>query len=352
MLPLFSHAARVKNVILLIGDGMGLSQVSTAFYFGEGEQSNFKRFPIVGLINTSSSKQKVTDSAAGATAFACGKRSYNGAISVAEDGSDIETLIEAIQYKKIKTGVVATSSITHATPACFYAHAKYRKLEEDIAVDLVSSDVNFFAAGGLKFFTKRTDGKNVYTQLEKAGFFMDSTALPNAELDIEKNYGYLLADKGMPSKLNGRKDFLPEATQAALDYLSQSRKGFFLMIEGSQIDWEGHAKNSQGIIEEVKDFDKTIGVALDFAEEDGKTLVIVTADHETGGYALTPQMKEGKPNYAEIEPTFYEGAQNLRSASHTATLIPVFAYGPKSDRFAGVYNNTAIFHKIRAAAKW
>lgn len=350
--PILGYTQKVKNVILLIGDGMGVSQVSTAFYFNDNQQSNFAKFPVVGLINTSSAKQKVTDSAAGATAFACGKRTYNGAVSVDLQGQPMETLVELLVPKCVKTGLVATSSITHATPACFYAHAKLRKEEENIAQQLVDSKVDFFAGGGLQFFTQRSDRKNVYQLLERSGYIMDSTRLSNNGYDTTKKYGYLLAKKGMPSKLEGRKDFLPEATQAAIDYLSQSKKGFFLMVEGSQIDWEGHASNSDGIIQEVNDFDKTIGVALNYAKTNKNTLVIVTADHETGGYALTPKTVNGKADYSEIEPSFYQGAKDKESASHTATLIPVFAYGPKAHLFSGIYNNTEIHTKIRAAAKW
>ena len=352
LLPTFVFGKKVKNVILLVGDGMGLSQVSTAFYYNENGPSNFQRFNHIGLINTSSAKQKVTDSAAGATAFACGKRSYNGAISVDVDGKEIPTIIELLEPTHVKTGLVATSSITHATPACFYAHVSQRKMEEDIAMQLVNSNVDFFAGGGLQFFNKRSDGKDVYQLLIDAGYDMDSLKIEFKDLDIEKKYGYLLAQKGMPSKLKGRDDFLPNATQVAINYLSQSKKGFFLMVEGSQIDWEGHAANSQGIINEVQDFDKTIGVALDFAEKNKNTLVIVTADHETGGYALTPTIADGKVDYSDIQPSFYEGALDLGSATHTATLIPVFAYGPKSELFSGVYDNNEIFHKIRAAARW
>lgn len=352
LLPTVVFGKKVKNVILLVGDGMGVSQVSTAFYYNQNSESNFKRFNHIGLINTSSARQKVTDSAAGATAFACGKRSYNGAISVDVDGNNIQTLIELLEPTKLKTGLVATSSITHATPACFYAHAAQRKMEEEIALQLINSNVDFFAGGGLKFFTKRADGKNAYQLLVDAGYNMDSLKLQVSNFDSEKKYGYLLAEKGMPSKLNGRDDFLPNATSAAINYLSQSKKGFFLMVEGSQIDWEGHAANSEGIIQEVQDFDKTIGIALDFAEKNKNTLVIVTADHETGGYALTPKIADGRADYSDIQPSFYEGALDLGSATHTATLIPVFAYGPKSGLFSGVYDNNEIFHKIVEAAKW
>lgn len=351
----FGQEKKVKNVILMIGDGMGLSQMSSIYYFNDGETPNFSRFKTIGLINTSSAKEKITDSAAGATAFATGRKSYNGAISVDTNGRDLPTLIEVIQKKEISSGLIATSSITHATPACFYAHAKSRSLAEDIALQLPSSGVDFFAGGGLQFFNKRSDNINLLRELVKKGYVVDTVALdPRAKLQRTKSYGFLLADDGLKSKLEGRNDFLMNATQMATEYLSKTDKGFFLMVEGSQIDWEGHAHNGQGIIEEVKDFDKAIGAALDFAKEDGETLVIVTADHETGGFALAPQAKDSSWQYNDIHPTFYKGADDpaMRYAAHTTTLIPVFAYGPQSYNFAGIYQNNDIYHKIMAVTGW
>lgn len=357
LLPLSSVAQEkpIKNVILLIGDGMGLSQVSTAYYFNGDTEPNFSRFPVIGLINTSPAQSKITDSAAGATAFATGQKSYNGAISVDTNKKSLKTLIEVIEKKNIKSGLIATSSITHATPACFYAHAESRDEAEKIAAQLPKSGVDFFAAGGLKYFTSRSDKLDFYRELIKKGFILDSTGLdPNMKTKIAQKYGFFLAANGLDSKLDGRGDFLTDATNLAISYLSKWKQGFFLMVEGSQIDWEGHATNAQGIIEEVRDFDKAVGAALDFAEKNGETLVIVTADHETGGFALAPKVVEGEYDYNTIDPQFYKGAdaENVPYAAHTTTLIPVFAYGPNAQDFAGIYQNTDIFHKIMAATDW
>ncbi|MEM6299536.1 MAG: alkaline phosphatase, partial [Bacteroidota bacterium] len=155
-----SKSERPKNVILLIGDGMGLTQVSSAFYFGEGEP-NFARFPVTGLSRTSSSSHKITDSAAGATALSCGVKTYNGAVGVDDKKKSVETLVERASKYDLKTAVLATSSITHATPASFYAHAKSRNEHESIASQLVASSVDFFAGSGKKYFFKREDGKNL-----------------------------------------------------------------------------------------------------------------------------------------------------------------------------------------------
>lgn len=341
-----------KNVILLIGDGMGLTQVSSTYFFGTNREPSFSRFPVIGLHKTSSAREKITDSAAGATAFASGIKTYNGAIGKDTLKQNIETILERIT-PKIHCGLIATSSITHATPACFYAHADYRKEEELIAEQLVQSNVDFFAAGGLQFFTKRNDKQNLLVELEKNGFELDTNQLTKAALNPNKKYGYLLAENGLPSKLNGRKDFLNTATEMSLSYFSEKEAPFFLMIEGSQIDWESHATNKEGVIAEMNDFDDVIHTVMDFAEKNGETLVIVTADHETGGFALSPKWEEDHWNYAEIEGRFYDDAKKENyEAGHTATLIPVFAFGPGAVTFSGIYENTEIYHKILKSASW
>ena len=333
-----------KNVILLIGDGMGLSQVSTSFFYND-KPSNFERFPITGLIKTSSSSHKITDSAAGATAFSAGESTYNGAIGVGPDEQPLPTSVELLSEEGFRTGLVATSSITHATPASFFSHVKSRDMQDDIAAQLPASGVDFFAAGGIKFFAHRDDQANYYDSLKQHGFTMDTTELnPSEKLVADKKYGYLLAADGMPRMLDGRGDFLPQATQKAMDYLSQGENGFFLMVEGSQIDWGGHANNAEYIVTEVLDFDQTLGKVLDFAKKDGNTLVVVTADHETGGFSLasTGEEEEEESDYDQLNGTF-------STSGHTATLIPVFAFGPGSEAFSGIYKNTEIFHKIMKA---
>ena len=293
----------------------------------------------------------------GAVAFASGIKTYNGAIGMTVQQEPIETIIERVKRPDFMTGLIATSSITHATPACFYAHVTQRGKEDSIATYMPKSKVDFFAGGGLKFFNKRKDGQDLLPVLSKNGFKVDTTALGKiGTLTTNNKYAYLLADKGLPSKLDGRGDFLPNATKLALDYLSKSKDGFFLMVEGSQIDWGGHQTNVDYIVEEVKDFDKAIGAALDFAMRDGETLVIVTADHETGGFALAPpfgKVKEPfKPevngwDYRQIAGSFFENADTMKNrAAHTAAMVPVFAYGPGSEIFSGIYQNNEIFHKM------
>jgi len=324
-----------KNIILLIGDGMGLSQVSSAFYYKES-RPNFQRFENIGLINTSSTV-KITDSAAAATSLSTGAKTYNGAIGVDSDTISKKIIVEIVSETGWNTGLIATSSITHATPASFFAHVKSRNMQEEIAAQLSASAIDFFAGGGLKFFENRKDGIDYKGQLKESGFTVVTDSLLN-EVSSTNKYGFLLAQDGMPRKLNGRGDFLPKATTLALDYFSQENESFFLMVEGSQIDWGGHENNEEYLVSELIDFDDAIGLALDFAEKDGNTLVIVTADHETGGYTLASD--DG--GYNEIKGAFSTGG-------HSTTLIPVFAYGPGSEAFRGIYPNAKIFDKMMQA---
>lgn len=328
-----------KNIILLIGDGMGLSQVSASQFYNN-ETSNFDRFSIIGLIKTSAHGSLITDSAAAATALASGVKTYNGAIGVTKDSISVETIVEQISNRGIATGLIATSSITHATPASFYAHVKSRSMYEDIAYFLVNSDIDFFAGGGLKFFNKRKDKKDLIAQLKRNGFDVNTIVLPqnilsNPSSGQPRKQAILLAEDEMPKMNEGRGDFLPHATKLALEVLSKNENGFFLMIEGSQIDWGGHDNDSDYLISELLDFDKTIGLVLDFAIQNGETLVIVTADHETGGFTLS---NDGG-NYNKIKPTF-------STNGHSATLIPVFAEGPSASLFGGIYENTAVYTKM------
>lgn len=326
------------NVILMIADGTGLSQISSSLFYNV-KSSNYERFKNIGLIKTSSASDLITDSAAGATAFASGIKTYNGAIGVDNDTIAKPTILEELERKGYKSGVIATSTITHATPASFYAHVKYRKMEEEIAASLAQSEVDFFAGGGLNFFNQRKDKKDLISELNEKGFEIKTDFLnTDAFLSPSKKYGFLLAEKGMPKMIDGRGPFLKNATQLGINYLSQNEQPFFMMIEGSQIDWGGHANDANYLIGEMLDFDDTLGYVLDYAKREGNTLVIVTADHETGGFTLSSD--DG--DYNLIKPSFSTGG-------HSATMVPVFAYGPGAQHFAGVYENTEIYHKIKRA---
>jgi len=339
------------NVILLIGDGMGVSQLSSALFYGDDKKPAFLQMPVVGLQQTSSSSDKITDSAAGGTAMSCGKKTYNGAIGVDADTNALPTLLELWAQRKRKTGLVATSSITHATPASFYAHIDSRDKEYAIAEQLVQAPVDFFAGGGQEFFYQRPDGSSLEEAMAANKLQIDTHALAApAEWDAEKRYGYLLAPDGMPPILKGRGDFLPKATGMALDYLSQSEAPFFLMVEGSQIDWGGHANDGEYLTSEMKDFDMAIAQALDFARKEGNTLVVVTADHECGGYTLAGTDKED-PKSGESYRDYDDLRSGFSTHGHSAAMVPVLAYGPGAERFTGIYQNTAIYDKIFALSQ-
>ena len=330
-------ATKTKNIILLVGDGMGLSQVSASQFY-HNSKSNFERFPVIGLIKTSSASELITDSASSATAFASGIKTYNGALGVNTDTLAVKNIVEEVSNIGISTGIISTSSITHATPAAFYTHTKKRSMAEDIASQLVNSEIDFFAGGGSDYFNNRDDNRDLILELEEKNFIINLNSLPTEmKIDFSKKQGYLLAPKGLPKMLEGRGTFLSDATTLALEYLSNNENGFFLMIEGAQIDWGGHDNDADYLISELIDFDNTIGAVLDFAESNKETLVIVTADHETGGFTLG----QDNGNYNKIKPVF-------STTGHSATMVPVFASGPGAGLFGSIYENTAIYDKIKS----
>lgn len=322
-----------KNIIFMVGDGMGLTQITAGMYMNNNYLA-LEKMEYVGLIKTHASDNLVTDSAAGATAFACGKKTYNGAIAVDDNKVPLKTILETAEEKGLETGLVATCAITHATPASFVAHQPQRKMYEEIAADFLKVDLEVAIGGGRKHFSKRDDKKDLTKDLEKKGYKIVES-LDKVTKDTKKFYA-LLANKHPDKKSEGR-DYLPSASQLAIDRLTQAKKGFFLLIEGSQIDWGGHANDSQYIIDEMLDFNTTIEKVLDFVKKDGETLLVITADHETGGYAINPESKMGDIKHG------------FTTDYHTATMIPVFAYGPGAKEFAGIYENTAIYTKMMKA---
>jgi len=327
---------RPKNIILLIGDGMGISQITAGMY-SKGRPLNLERFKYIGLIKTHSSDNLITDSAAGATAFASGVKTYNGAIGVDTSGTAVPTILEIASGYQLSTGVIATSTIQHATPAAFYAHQPSRTLYEEITTDFLNGKVNIAIGGGRRLFEKRKDERNIAVELQHMGYqFYEK--LKDAQKEPVQNM-MVITEKGHLSSVNrGRNHFLREATELAISQLDKNPNGFFLMIEGSQIDWGGHSNNGDYIISEMIDFDNTIGEVLDFAEKDQETLVIVTADHETGGFSVNNKNdRNGK-----LETAF-------TTDKHTADLIPVFAFGPSAESFTGIYDNTEIYYKMMEA---
>jgi alkaline phosphatase len=330
---------RPKNIILLIGDGMGLTQVTAGLYSNHNSL-HLEAFPVTGLIKTHSAKHYVTDSAAGATAFACGCKTYNGAIGVDLHGKPCTTILEEAKARGLAVGLAASCSITHATPASFYAHVGTRAETEQIAADLINCPLDLLIGGGMKYFNQRKiDQRNLLEEMKQQGYrIADASqgALPDLAPQPDRPFAWFTAIDEPVSADKGR-NYLPQAARMAPDFLKKrSDKGFFLMLEGSQIDWACHANDAPRAIAEMLDFDAAIGEILRFAREDGETLVVVTADHETGGMAI--QMGSRMDS---LEIAFNTGY-------HTASLVPVFAYGPGAEQFGGVYDNTDIYFKMQA----
>ncbi len=333
----------VKNIILMIGDGMGLAQISAATYANAGKLS-FEHFQAMGLHKSHSASDLITDSAAGATAFAAGVKTYNGAIGMNVDSLPVKTILEECEEKGLATGLLATVAITHATPAAFIAHQPMRVLYEAIAADFLETDIDYFVGGGKQYFDRRKgDDRNLYHELLKKGYQVSDyfdKPLEQTRPDVRRPFAYFTADKH-PLPVTAGRNYLAFATKQALQFLeNRSEKGFFIMIEGSQIDWGGHSNDGDWMIQETLDFDRAITEALRYAQEKGNTLVIVTADHESGGMSLTEKSKMGRPRF------------KFSTNGHTASLVPVFAYGPGAHLFNGIYENTAIHTKMRQALGW
>ena len=238
------------------------------------------------------------------------------------------------------TGLVATSTIVHATPASFAAHNKSRRNYEEIALDYLDAGVDVLIGGGKKYFDRREDEKNLLEEFAALGYnvshFVDQE-LSEWEVNSTENLLYLTADSDPLPVAQGR-DYLPEAATMALNHLAaKSDDGFFLMVEGSQIDWGGHANNKDYILTEFAEYDQVINNMLDWAQKDGETLVVVTADHETGGLTINTGSRRDSLVAA------------FTTSKHTATMVPVFADGPGSENFSGIYENSAIFHKLKIA---
>ena len=330
-----------KNLILMIGDGMGLTQITAGIY-DNNNFLNFEKFPVTGLMKTHSYDNLVTDSAAGGTAMACGVKTYNNGVGVDKDGIPVKSILEEAEEKEMMTGIVVTSALVNATPASFMAHQKLRAFTEPIAEEIANSGVDFLVGGGKKYFDRRdSDERNLSREMEEKGYqvedFIRNQKIQDVRINPGKKFIYFTADDDPLTKITGR-DYLPYASKMGTEFLkSNSENGFFMMIEGSQIDLGGHATNFKYVMSELKDFDETIKQVLEFAEKDGETLVIVTADHETGGLAI----KEGS-KLKKIKSDFIYGR-------HTGTMVPVFAYGPGSENFTGIYDNTELYRKMKAA---
>ena len=324
---------KALNVIYFIGDGTALPQVYAGM-LATRQDLVFPKFPYIGVVDTHSSSNDITDSAAGGTALASDHKTKNAMVGMNPDSIPVKTLLEVFHEQGKETGLVVTSYITHATPACFYAKVPHRRQYEDIALQMAEADnINLAIGGGMKHFNQRKDSVNLVERMENELGWKVYDTLANIDVTCKK-YAVLADDNHMP-KAAERGDFLPRAVKTALRTLDGAENGFFLMVEGSQIDFACHANDSAWMVDELVDFSYAIQVALDYAEEHGNTLVVVTADHETGG--LTMPDKQGK--YTNVSFCYSTG-------SHTCLPVMVYAYGPGAEQFTGWMQNTAIKGKI------
>lgn len=322
-----------QNVILLIGDGMGLIQSYASRLQTQGQtRFSFERMPVTGLMETYSANQLITDSAAAATAMATGHKTDNGMISMLPDGKPVPTIIEYLRSKGLSCGVVATSSMTHATPAGFSSHALKRKQEFDIASSMLETAPEVMLGGGWNFFLpsdkggKRTDGRDLLEEATEAGYTVLQDTKKLGRIKSGKLLG-LFAPEAMTGNKN--EPSLQDMTEQALTLLSSDKDGFFLMVEGSQIDWACHANDPVKMTKDIVEFDRAVQTALDFAKKKRNTLVVVTADHETGGLTI---------NAGELDGSGL--GMNWASDYHTPSPVIIYAYGPGDISLTGMINNT------------
>ncbi|MHC5157411.1 MAG: alkaline phosphatase [Planctomycetota bacterium] len=325
----------VRNVILCIGDGMGPNHVALARHdaVGGDKKLHMERLPIRGEVTTHSANKAATDSAAAATALACGIKTNNRLVGVAPDKTPYSSILELLQKKGWRTGLTATSAISHATPAGFAAHVGSRNKQNEIAAQLLANRVDVMLGGGQKFWSD-----DLRAQAKAAGYQIVESRDSMKTLRPAPVIG-LFADDGLTTF--APEPSLAEMSAAAMTLLSTPGKEwfapqpkFFLMIEGSQIDWASHANDTERVVRQTLLFDMAVREAIEFAQRDRHTLVIVTADHETGGLQLKRDEETG-----EIKAKWTTGG-------HTGTTVPIYAFGPGSERFSGTLDNTDIPKRI------
>jgi alkaline phosphatase len=341
-LPLLADA-KVRNVILFIGDGMGLSQITAARINLLGPNGRFylDHMPVTGLVLTHAVDDLITDSAAAGTALASGVKTTNGSVGVDANGKSHPTILEAARDAGLSTGLVTTTHLTDATPAVFAAHVRSRGMKDEIALQLLRARVNVLFGEGEYFYPKsdrrsaRKDGENPVALAKKLGYTIieKRSDLAAAEGDFLLGlFEDLTTDRMKPALQSGKNPpSLAELTAKALEILSRNEKGFFLMVEAEGVDMGGHANRVDYFIHHLQNFDAAVKTGLDFALGDGHTLVLVTADHETGGLNIIGGSQADKQ---------FELA--WATDRHTGQPVPLFAFGPHAMRFTGLKDNTEI----------
>lgn len=325
---------KVKNVILMIGDGMSLMHVYSAWTANRGKLY-LENCEATGLSKTYCANKLITDSGAGGTAMAIGQKTNYHSVGVDVNGNPQPSLIKLAKQKGLSAGVAVTCRLWDATPADFCCHNVDRDNEDEIIADYVNCEADYVVGGGAKKFENRKDGRNIFKELEQKGYQVARSWEECKNLKSGKIFAVTdSVDTPLPAE---RGDRLAQSSLKGIELLSQNPNGFFMMIEGSQLDDYGHFNDLDLLMQETHDFDRTVGKILEWAAKDGETLVVVTADHETGGLTLI----DGDKDKGEIKCKF-------STTGHSGVMVPVYAFGPGSELFTGIYENTDIFHKIKS----
>ena len=327
---------KIKNVILMIGDGMGFEQLSCGWVLNGG-RLNMDNCIYTGVSRTYAANRLVTDSCAGGTALAIGQKTNYGYIAVDTDANPVASILKTAQDKGKKTGVAVTCRINDATPADFVCHSPKRSDEAGIAAQYVDSGVDFITGGGIHFWQGRDDGRDLVAEMVAKGYTFVDNREDLAKVTEAPVLG-LFAPLEMEAALD-RGPVLEECTLKALEVLD-NKKGFFLMVEGSSIDDHCHHQKIGYAMEELFDFDRAVGHVLKWAEEDGHTLVVITADHATGGLTLIDGSLEDRTVKVHFS-----------TKGHNGIYVPVMAYGPHAEDFTGMMENADLSNRIRALIK-
>ena len=353
---------KAKNVILLIGDGMSISQISAYRLINGGPNSRISvdKFPYSGIVLTHSEDGIVTDSASSATAYSTGFKTNNTYLGLDANKNVLENLTETLDRSGYVSSLLATSEITHATPAAFVAHVDLRWKTDEISSQMVDSNVATFLGGGRHFFLpeekggKREDGRNLLQEVSDSHVLLKTKEdMINFDPNKPGRVFGLFADEHIrnietpdnhifePSLA----DMLEFSVNRSDYFIDNGCRGFFIMAEGSQVDWAGHVNNIDYLNNEMKDLDSAVDWALNYAIENSDTLVVVTADHETGGLLIEP-----------ANPVDYKGDKVKFSfntavgrGTHTGVPVPVYAYGPGAENFTGTLDNTDVYRAILAS---
>ena len=326
---------KIKNVILLIGDGMGLNQVMAAAYANNRDLSMLK-LKSVGIQYYNPNDDFIGDSASGGSALATGEMSWTRHISSNKDGSEpYPALTDYFKGMGKATGVVSLGDIADATPAAFYGHTSERDSTDKITRYWLTSDIDLICGPGTSYLERpREDGVDLLSGIKANGYSYtkDATAMEKVDgklICLDDRMGAYATEETL--------GFLADITKSSIAKLAKdSKKGFFLMVEGAKIDYAGHSDCLPASIIEEFSFDLAVAEALKFADSNGETLVVVTADHETGGLTILD---------GDLETGHVLAVYN--SDDHTPTVVPVFAYGPGSRAFAGTYLNIEIARTIK-----